>query len=271
MTFKIGFLAGNAQPEADNEVANNTSHTEAPRKSVVQVYFPDRHMNLAYYNDQFDLHIGDFVYVDGKLEGLRGRVTEVNYNFKIKLSDYKRVIAVVDTDVKGQFYMAGSHFITFDVSTLPKDKATLWFKAPENEEDEIVIGNDDSVFNLDDLKGMNVSMDIAERGRECYMDNRVKYLCIDGSKGFAIVTGRESYIIEFNYNKGDISNLTCSCFCSGNCKHSFAAMLQLKETLQIIEKNYSEEYCKSNYMAIINKATLFNVAIEGKEKGSFII
>ena len=29
--------------------------------------------------------------------GLRGRVTAVNYSFKIKLSDYKRVVAVADT------------------------------------------------------------------------------------------------------------------------------------------------------------------------------
>ena len=43
------------------------------------------------------------VYVDGKLEGQRGRVVEVSYTFKIKLSDYKRVIAVVDTNVSGQF------------------------------------------------------------------------------------------------------------------------------------------------------------------------
>ena len=39
------------------------------------------------YNDLFDLHPGDLVYVDGKLEGHRGRVTDVNYNFKIKVSD----------------------------------------------------------------------------------------------------------------------------------------------------------------------------------------
>ena len=114
MSFKIGFLTDNVQTKANTEISSTLPHIEKPRKSIVQVYFPTRHMNLAYYNDQFNLHIGDYVYVDGKLEGLRGRVTEVNYNFKIKLADYKRVIAVVDTDIKGQFYMAGSHFVTFD-------------------------------------------------------------------------------------------------------------------------------------------------------------
>ena len=52
-----------------------------------------RGMGWAYYNDSFDLKVGDFVYVEGKLEGYRGQVTEVNYSFKIKPSDYKKVIA----------------------------------------------------------------------------------------------------------------------------------------------------------------------------------
>lgn len=46
------------------------------------------------------------MYVDGKLEGLRGQVTDVNYSFKIKISDYKRVIAVVDTEVHGKLWIA---------------------------------------------------------------------------------------------------------------------------------------------------------------------
>ena len=37
-----------------------------PKKSIVQVYFPHRGMGWAYYNDSFDLKVGDFVYVEGK-------------------------------------------------------------------------------------------------------------------------------------------------------------------------------------------------------------
>ena len=69
------------------------------------------------------------MYVDGKLEGQRGRVTDVNYNFKIKVSDYKRIIAVVDTNVRGQFYMAGSHFVTFDKEALPRNQVLSWFNS----------------------------------------------------------------------------------------------------------------------------------------------
>ena len=122
MAFKIGFAAEfleNKRMESKSAVPEPAA---APRRSMVQVYFAERNMNLAYYNDQFDLHCGDTVYVDGKLEGMRGRVTQVSYNFKIKVSDYKRVIAVVDTNVSGQFFMAGSHFVTFDRTALPNSK-----------------------------------------------------------------------------------------------------------------------------------------------------
>ena len=125
MKRKIGFWA-----ETQDNIANvNQSISEnsiaEPKKSLVQVYFPKRGMNLSYYNDQFDLQVGDTVYVDGKLEGLRGRVTAVNYSFKVKLSDYKRVIAVADTHISGELRMAGSHLVSFAPRRSPMRKSSL--------------------------------------------------------------------------------------------------------------------------------------------------
>ena len=238
---------------------------------MVQVYFAERNMKLAYYNDQFDLKCGDLVYVDGKLEGMLGRVTEVSYNFKIKVSDYKRVIALVDTNVKGQFFMAGSHFVSFERNALPAGKAINWFKAPSDEEEEFISGSDDTAFLLENLNEMNVSSAAAERGHKYYMENRVRYICIDGTHGYAIVEGSKAYEVEFQYNNGQISGLTCSCFCSGNCKHQFAAMLQLRETLEIIENQYAEGYSRTGYFAAVHKGTLFAFAVDGKDRGSFIL
>ena len=271
MAFKIGFASESIENKASETTYIVPAKTDAPRKSVVQIYFADRHMNLAYYNDQFDLHRGDMVYVDGKLEGLLGRVTDVNYNFKIKISDYKRVVAVADTSVHGQFFMAGSHFVTFDREALPSRKAITWFKAPSNEEDEFVSGSDNTSFNLNDLSGMNVSTKIAERGHEYYMANNVRYISLDGTKGYAIIEGSSIYEVEFEYNCGEISRLVCSCFCSNNCKHEFAAMLQLRETLELISKNYADKYEHTGYFAAINKGTLFAFAIDGKDNGTFTL
>lgn len=271
MAFKIGFTADNDEKKSVAATYTVPQRTMVPRKSVVQIYFSNRHMTLAYYNDKFDLHRGDMVYVDGKLEGMLGHVTEVNYNFKIKVSDYKRVIAVVDTAVHGRFYMAGSHFVTFDREALLNSKVVRWFKAPAKDDEEFASGSDDTTFCLDDLNGMNVTAAIAECGHEYYFENRVRYISIDGTKGYAIVEGSENYEVEFEYRNGKIRGLICSCFCSYNCKHEFATMLQLKEILELIEKNYADEYKRTGYFAAINKCTLFSFAIDGKETGSFTL
>jgi len=271
MAFKIGFAVEQTENKSSESTYTVPKHTIVPRKSVVQVYFEGRNMKLAYYNDCFDLHCGDMVYVDGKLEGLRGRVIEVNYNFKIKVSEYKRVIAVVDTAVNGRFFMAGSHFVTFDRAALPISKVVTWFMAPTKEDEEFANGSDDTAFRLDNLSGMKVSAAIAERGHEYYIENKVRYICIDDTKGYAIVEGSKAYEVEFEYCNGEVRNLVCSCFCSYNCKHEFAAMLQLKETLGLIGKNYADEYERMGYFAAINKGTLFAFAIDGKETGSFTL
>ncbi len=270
MVFQIGFVA--EPPEEKTGTAYIAPRqTATPRKSVVQVAFPGRGSTLAYYNDRFDLHRGDIVFVDGKLEGIRGRVTEVNYNFKIKLSDYKRVIAAADTDVHGQFHMAGSHFVTFDPVALPFSKVATWYMAPPKEDDEYASGSDDTSFPLDDPKGFKVSDAIAERGHDYYMENKVVYLCIDGSKGSAIVVGSHPYTVEFNYNCGEISGLVCSCFCSYNCKHEVATMLQLRETMELIEKHYAAQFKESGYFAAVSNGVLFSVVIDGKDTGTFTL
>ena len=168
MKQKIGFW-NEIQGDADNiTCSKDEAPVSAPKKSLVQVYFPKRGMDLSYYNDQFDLQVGDIVYVDGKLEGLRGRVTAVNYSFKIKLSDYKRVVAVADTHISGELHMAGSHLVSFDPQTIPYEKIITWFKAPDKEDDVYVSGSDDHSFRLDDLSGMKVTSAIAERGHDYY-------------------------------------------------------------------------------------------------------
>ena len=171
MAFKIGFNTADGCEKKTLEIGSHVPETQvAPRKSVVRVYFAARNMTLAYYNDLFDLHCGDLVYVDGKLAGLRGRVTEVNCNFKIKVADYKRVISVADTDVHGQFFMAGSHFVTFEREALPRSKALTWYNAPATD-DEFICGSDNTSFPLNDLSCMGASSEIGTRGYELYNCN----------------------------------------------------------------------------------------------------
>ena len=255
MTFQIGFTAEHP--------------TKPPRKSVVQVYFEACNRELAYYNDRFDLQCGDLVYVDGKLEGLRGQVTDVNYSFKIKISDYKRVIAVVDTEVHGKLWIAGSHLVSFERETLPVQQVKTWFIAPASEEEEFVSGSDDTTFfDLETLNRFSIDPVIAERGVDYYRRHKVQYLCLDGGKGYAIVQGREAYEVEFSYTQGQIRDLTCTCFCSYHCKHEFAVMLQLREILRWADRQAEQYGMKhSGYFAAIEQQTLFQIAINGRTNG----
>ena len=100
-------------------------------RSLVRVRFPGRNMALTYYNDRFSLRVGDLVHVDGELEGIPGRVEEVCLNFKIRPSEYKRIVAVADTEVHGELHMAGSRFVSFHRDTIPYEKVLSWFKAPD--------------------------------------------------------------------------------------------------------------------------------------------
>ena len=271
MKQKIGFWVEPKGDPVNTAQAASENQIAAPRKSLVKVYFPQRGTNLSYFNDQFDLHVGDIVYVDGKLEGLQGRVTAVNYSFKIKLSDYKRVIAVADTHISGELRWAGSHLVSFDAQTIPYEKIITWFKAPDKEEDVYVSGGDDQGFRLDDLDGMKVSSAVAERGKNYYTEKRVVYLCIDRGHGRGIVEGTSPYEIEFDYSGGEIKNLACSCYCSDPCKHAVAAMLQLRETLKLLEEQDDFDWNKGGYVAMISQSTFFAYAMEGKTTGSFVL
>jgi hypothetical protein len=267
--FPIGFKTNQYQGTAQNTVHTDFKEDIIPKKSVVSVYFPSRGVNYAYYNDLFDLKVGDMVYVDGKLSGTMGQVTQVNYSFKINISEYKKVTELIDTRCQGDFFITYSHFITFDRNAISKEKIKLWFK-PADTNTEYVTGFDTSKgFSLDNLSALPVCQKAAEKGHSYYMDNKVAYICVDSGKGYAIVEGSEPYEVDFFVQDGIVSNLTCSCFCTGVCKHQFATLLQLKETLDEIFKNYIENY--NFYFAAISKSVFTNMILNKNHLGSFNI
>ena len=270
MKRKLGFEAERQENGGSGVRPASENTTAGPRKSLVQVYFPARGMNLAYYNDRFDLHVGDIVFVDGKLEGLRGQVTDVDYSFKIRLSDYKRVIAMADTHISGELHMAGSYLAAFDPGTIPYEKVITWFKAPDREDDVYVSGSGGRGFRLEDLSGMKAGAAMEDRGHAYYMENRVVYLCLDGGCGRGIVEGTSAYELEFDYGGGEIKNLTCGCYCVYPCKHGVAAMLQLRETLKLLEEKYGFDWNQGGYAAVISQSTFHDFVMEGKTTGSLV-
>lgn len=114
------------------------------------------------------------------------------------------------------------------------------------------------------LKELGISTAAAERGHDYYDEDRVRYICINRGHGYAIVQGSEPYEVEFFYSGvGNISGLTCSCYCSGTCKHEFAMLLQLHDILVAADfPDYSE---LPDYFAAIYNADLFSNTIIGKK------
>ena len=227
-------------------------------------------MTLTYFNDLFDLKVGDLVYVEGKFEGFVGRVVEVNYTFKIRASDYKKVIGLADTNVKGRFFQAPFHFFTFDPFSLNYEKVITWFKGPDPKEEEIITGQGDDSFSLFDLSSMKIPQAIAERGHEYYMRERVVYVELNAGKGRAVVKGEFYYELEFALEDMRVQNLLCTCPFSGPCKHQFAAMLQLKEFFSMLEKDYAEFQYKP-YFAAMSKGVFFDYVILGKKGAVFTL
>ena len=239
-------------------------------RSLVRVRFPGRNMALTYYNDRFSLRVGDLVHVDGELEGIPGRVEEVCLNFKIRPSEYKRIVAVADTEVHGELHMAGSRFVSFHRDTIPYEKVLSWFKAPDAE-GPFVTGSDGTSFPLEDLSGLQVRPAIAERGQDYYAEDRVLYLCLDGTKGRALVDGTKVYEGEFTLRDGEVSELLCDCPCAFHCKHEVAALLQLRETLEKLREHCPGLWEEHGYFAAVFKPTLYLYALVGRDSGRIIL
>ncbi len=268
MKGKIGFMADLLPKKKVPDPKPGQQPLSAPKKSLVDVYFPEDGRTLTYYNDQFDLKVGSIVFVDGKLKGQPGCVRRLNYNFKIKPDAYKNVISLADTQVHGKLYIADSHYMTFDPQVLPKEKVSGWFFPPE---EPYLTSVDDTSFSLDELLNAPFSGEIIEKGNDYFVENRVIYLTLSQGKGYAIVSGTHGYEVEFTCQDRIISHMTCTCPCCFNCKHQFAVLLQLRNTLKTIEKDYEAEYEKSGYFAVMERNTLNSYALTTRDSGSIVL
>ena len=245
----------------------NECNTNTPKKSIVQVYFEKKHMSFSYFNDKFDLKCGDIVYVEGKLEGFRGRVTEVNYNFKIKPSEYKRVIAQVSTEVNGSFFPIDEYFVTFDKNALPVSNPSLYFKAPSLDEEEYIYGVDDNEeFDIDEFCNSHIISRHAPS-----LGFAVECLYLNKTKGYAILQSDKILEVEFEYKDGKITHPTCSGYCSKYCEHKFEVFSLLNTILKWINKNHLDKYKESEYFSAINKDVFTDLFLENKAVGGFTI
>ena len=243
--------------------------SRVPYKSLVKVFFPERRTTLTYFNDMFHLEKGDTVFVEGSLAGLRGRVVEVCNTFKIKRSDYKKVIAVADTELIGDIFIAEKSVLAFDPPILPFEKVRTWFLPPVSVEDEyeMFFGEDEEI-SIENLEKMKIDPVIRERGEDYFLGERVAYVEICGTNLRAIVEGSKAYEVTAHFYKGEISEFLCTCPCFGTCKHEYAVLLYLKETLKAAQEEYCFDY-DFNYLAMMPKSTFFEHVVDSARHGYF--
>ena len=105
-----------------------------------------------------------------------------------------------------------------------------------------------------------------KRSIDYYQDNHVLFISLDGDRGRAIVDGTRPYEVEFNYDNGLISGLSCDCPCGYHCKHEAAALLQLRDILGIIEKRYAADWERTGYFAAVLTPVFFSIAVDGNSK-----
>ena len=212
------------------------------------------------FTSDMEVSVDNIYQLDGSVvEQMRQHVQKI-------ASQYKREIAKADIPAINQFKMVGSHVVTFNRDAIPCCKVTQWFNAPQTAEP---VTGEDQAFELNDLSGMNASAKIEERGRDYQLKHKVTYISLDGTQGKALVAGTEPYVLEFEYADGMIHNLTCSCSYGQRCKHEVATMLQLRETLDLIQANYGQEFAESGYFAALNKSDFIDCVMENAELGSF--
>lgn len=217
--------------------------TNAPIKSLVQVRFPGVNRSYAYFNDRFDLRAGDLVFVSGKLAGVRGLVTSVNYKFKINLADYERVIAQPEIRLAGQYAPIMDKMVSYDAEAISPDDFKSWVKAPIADDDEdkpeYVTGEGYS-FELDRFfEDDDVDQDVFRRAMDYCNEGRVQYLSIRDGVGTAFVEGTRWYEINFRFENGYVSDMFCECPYAGLCKHNLAVLITLRE---LLKKTAKEEF-----------------------------
>ena len=192
-----------------------------------------------------------------------GFITEVSYCFKIRLSEYKRVIYRVDTEIRGKLYLLGDFFAAFEKDVIPKEKILPWFVRPDIEDDVACSygkGTEaelsDSEFTCDKLPLSSV----------------IPYFCIDKSAVSAVVNmgnGRSYGIneVEFTFDNVKAHNMTCSCYEVGLCIHESTAVSALNGDFgQKIEKK-ANGICQK---CIIRAAILLSsTRIRNRKHGKF--
>lgn len=225
----VGFGQEEIKQETPSQSGSFREQTEAVR-SLAAVRFDGKDRTLTYYNDRFDLKEGDRVFVSGKLEGKPGIVESVTTRFRIRLSDYERIISLAQTPVHGTYSHKGSMMLSCDPSALSPEDYRKWILPPKDNADdpeEILFGDG---YEIDlkapgDAEGFDP--DVMDRALGYLREDRIGYVSVRGGTGKAYVRGSRWYEVDFTLRNGILKEAYCDCPFPGLCKHLLAVTVLL--------------------------------------------
>lgn len=261
MKMKIGFNIGESKRENTENIVNTVAPevvADEPVCSVATVRF-ENGREYPYYNDEFNLKVGDVVFVDGKLAGQPGRVTEVTTKFKVSLDFYKRVIAKLNLEFHGEFKRFHGLMLSKD-STLSIEQVSAWFNPPREEEEEFFIGEGYEVALGKFSECPDIRQNDYEDAVELYFDDAVKFISVKNGVGKAIVKSSKYHIVDFRFENGMIENLYCDCISPNFCKHMIAVCIAIQMLYD--ESTITEN---SNFTAI-SQNLFYNVVSYNSDK-----
>ncbi len=233
----IGFLSSQEPTEQEIPVARPVRRS-TPVKSLVKVRFQCKSIDLAYYNDRFDLQKGDVVYVSGKLAGEPGIVTSVTTKFCIHSNEYERVLALLDLTLHGTFTRVQDKMVSIDHIALTPDQFGVWVtppedpkkkKDPDEEPDEIITGEGYAIdiHHIEQCEDLTEA--VAHRAIDYCSNGNVRYLCVQNGVGRAYVEGTKWYRVDFKLSEdGWMTDIFCDCPYPGLCKHEVAVAITLR-------------------------------------------
>lgn len=244
----LGFGIGETQKAKAVETPSRVEN--APVPSLVTVRFPETGPALTYYNDKFELEVGDRVFVSGKLAGQLGEVEMVTTKFKIRLSDYQRVIAKASIDIHGAYELVLDKMVNYDENAVSPEEFRSWILPPAHwdgedggsPEDEVIIG-EGYELDLFDLEHCDeITEAVMERVADYCLSGKVAYLSVRDGIGTAFVQGTKWYEVNFRLNGSLLSEAYCDCPYPGLCKHLLAVAMTLRALAQAGHMDLSHDF-----------------------------
>ncbi|MBO6011844.1 MAG: SWIM zinc finger family protein [Oscillospiraceae bacterium] len=215
----LGFSVG--EPPEETPAAAQAESAE-PVRSLVSVSFPDDGRTLTYYNDGFALEPGDRVFVEGKLAGRVGVVEKVCEKFRIRPSDYKKVVSVANAVLRGTYEAVLDMMVARGGDAMSPEEFRATVLPPRSGEDELLVGDGFELDLNDPASAEEADRASIDRAIEYCRGNRVAYVAVRGGAGTAYVRGTKWYEVGFTLDGDRVAGMYCDCPRPGLCKHLLA-------------------------------------------------